>query len=195
MSETGRHWHATVDFAKPLHVFMLNRPDAYVGSDMFMYFREGDPSAVVSPDVFVAFGAPKEPLRDTWKLWEEGVAPAFVLEVTSKSTRDEIAILDRMDADAYLQAWEVNTGGVQAESATSRFWTLSRPCPWSRSRARCGGLCGVGAIRSCADGQAAVGTMDVLYTSETREGALAERRFHLFQGQSSKVNGLRAKLH
>ena len=27
------------------------------------------------------------------------------------------------------------------------------------------------------------GTMDVLYTSETREGALAERRFHLFQGQ------------
>ena len=25
--------------------------------------------------------------------------------------------------------------------------------------------------------------MDVLYTSETREGALAERRFHLFQGQ------------
>jgi len=89
MSETGRHWHATVDFAKPLHVFMLNRPDAYVGSDMFMYFREGDPSVVVSPDVFVAFGAPKEPLRDTWKLWEEGVAPAFVLEVTSKSTRDE----------------------------------------------------------------------------------------------------------
>ena len=89
MAETGRHWHATVDFAKPLHVFMLNRPDAYVGSDMFMYFRQGDPRAVVSPDVFVAFGAPKEPLRDTWKLWEEGVAPAFVLEVTSKSTQDE----------------------------------------------------------------------------------------------------------
>ena len=43
----------------------------------------------MSPDVFVAFGAPKEPLRDTWKLWEEGVAPAFVLEVTSKSTQDE----------------------------------------------------------------------------------------------------------
>ena len=27
------------------------------------------------------------------------------------------------------------------------------------------------------------GTLDVLYTSETREGAFAERRFHLFQGQ------------
>ncbi len=89
MSETGRHWHATVDFAKPLHIFMLDRPDVYVGSDMFMYYREGNASAVVSPDVFVAFGAPKEPLRDTWKLWEEGIAPAFVLEVTSKSTRDE----------------------------------------------------------------------------------------------------------
>lgn len=89
MSESGRHWHVTVDFAKPLHISLLRRPDAYVGSDMFMYYREGDPSAVVSPDVFVAFGAPKEPLRDTWKLWEEGVAPAFVLEVTSKSTRNE----------------------------------------------------------------------------------------------------------
>ena len=27
------------------------------------------------------------------------------------------------------------------------------------------------------------GTLDVLYTSETREGAIAERRFHLYQGQ------------
>ena len=27
------------------------------------------------------------------------------------------------------------------------------------------------------------GTLDVLYTSETGEGAVAERRFHLFQGQ------------
>ena len=27
------------------------------------------------------------------------------------------------------------------------------------------------------------GTLDVLYASESREGALAERRFHLFQGQ------------
>lgn len=27
------------------------------------------------------------------------------------------------------------------------------------------------------------GTLDVLYTSETREGAIAERRFHLYQAQ------------
>ena len=27
------------------------------------------------------------------------------------------------------------------------------------------------------------GTLDVLYTSETREGAVAERRFHIYQGQ------------
>lgn len=27
------------------------------------------------------------------------------------------------------------------------------------------------------------GTLDVLYTSETKEGAIAERRFHLYQGQ------------
>ena len=89
MAETGTHWHATVDATTPLYNFFIHRPDAYVGSDMLMYYRESDPSAVVSPNVFVVFGAPKKPLRDTWKLWEEGLAPAFVLEVTSKSTRNE----------------------------------------------------------------------------------------------------------
>ena len=71
---------------------------------MFMYLTEGDPSAVVSPDVFVVFGAPKEPLRDTWKLWEEGVAPSFVLEVTSMSTRDE----DEFDKKAVYESLGVS---------------------------------------------------------------------------------------
>lgn len=70
MAETGTRWHATVDATTPLINFFMHRPDVYVGGDMLMYYREGDPSAVVSPDVFVALGAPKEPLRDTWKLWE-----------------------------------------------------------------------------------------------------------------------------
>ena len=41
----------------------------------------------MSPDVFVAFGPDKEPQRRVWKVWEEGVAADFVLEVTSRSTR------------------------------------------------------------------------------------------------------------
>ncbi|MCZ0942156.1 MAG: Uma2 family endonuclease [Gammaproteobacteria bacterium] len=87
MAETPIHWHATVDFAHPLMDRYAARPDAYVGSDMLMYWEEGDKAKRVSPDVFVAFGPSKEPERRIWKVWEEGVAADFVLEVTSRSTR------------------------------------------------------------------------------------------------------------
>ena len=52
---------------------------------MFLYFKEGDPQAVVAPDVFVVVGAPKHN-RMSYKLWEVPKAPDFVLEVTSRST-------------------------------------------------------------------------------------------------------------
>ena len=38
------------------------------------------------------------------------------------------------------------------------------------------------------------GTLDVLYTSETRECALAERRFHLYQGQPFPPSRVRYEL-
>ena len=87
MAETPIHWHAAVDFAHPLMDRYADRPDAYVGSDMLMYWQEGDPAKRVSPDVFVAFGPNNEPARRIWKVWAEGKAADFVLEVTSRSTR------------------------------------------------------------------------------------------------------------
>ena len=43
------------------------RGDVYVGGDMFLYHEEGNPRAVVAPDVFVVIGTPKraEHPRDT----------------------------------------------------------------------------------------------------------------------------------
>jgi len=87
MSETPIHWHATVDFAHPLMDRYAVRRDAYVGSDMLWYWEEGNKDKHVSPDVFVAFGPKQEPERRVWKVWEEGKAADFVLEVTSRSTR------------------------------------------------------------------------------------------------------------
>ena len=108
MSETPIHWHATVDFAHPLIDRYAARPDAYVGSDMLMYWEEGDIDKRVSPDVFVAFGPDKEPERRVWKVWEEGVAADFVLEVTSRSTqgRDEgfkAELYERLGVTEYWQ--------------------------------------------------------------------------------------------
>ena len=71
-----------------LQTHFLDRAQVHVAGDMFVYFREGDPGAVVAPDVFVVFGAPKH-MRSSYKLWEEPKAPDFVLEVTSRSTRAE----------------------------------------------------------------------------------------------------------
>ncbi|MCZ0943475.1 MAG: Uma2 family endonuclease [Gammaproteobacteria bacterium] len=87
MAETPIHWHATVDFTHPLMDRYAARRDAYVGSDMLMYWEEGNIDKRISPDVFVAFGPAREPERRVWKVWEEGLAADFVLEVTSRSTR------------------------------------------------------------------------------------------------------------
>ena len=69
--------------------YFRNCPDVYVGADMFMYYEEGNPAAVVAPDVFVVLGAPKraDAPRLSYKLWEEPKGPDFVLEVLSRSTR------------------------------------------------------------------------------------------------------------
>ena len=65
-----------------------DRADVFVGGDLFVYYEEGNPAAVVAPDVMVVFGAAKreDHPRESYKLWEEPTGPDFVLEVASRST-------------------------------------------------------------------------------------------------------------
>ena len=62
--------------------------DVYVAGELFLYYEEGTPSAVVAPDVFVVLGVPN-PLRSSYLLGREPKAPDFVLEITSQSTRTQ----------------------------------------------------------------------------------------------------------
>ena len=89
MSESDLHADVSHDVRSVLKVHHIDRLDAYVGGNCFMYPEEGKHKVFVSPDIFVAYGVAKEPPRDTWKVWEEGKVPDFILEVTSKSTRKE----------------------------------------------------------------------------------------------------------
>ena len=67
-----------------------HRPDVYVSGDLLIYYEEGNPRVSIAPDVFVVFGV-EDRRRLNYKLWEEGPAPAFVLEVASPSTwRDDV---------------------------------------------------------------------------------------------------------
>ena len=90
MAETDIHATCMMYVAYALRRWFGRRgqDDVYVGSNNFLYYEQGDPRAVVSPDVYVVVGAPGH-LRDTYLLWNEPKGPDFVLEVTSASTRRE----------------------------------------------------------------------------------------------------------
>ncbi len=88
MGETDSHRQEMMDAIATLIEFYRERPDVYVAGNLLLYYEQGNPSAVVSPDVFVVLGIPKR-LRRTYKLWEEQRPPTVVIEVSSRSTRLE----------------------------------------------------------------------------------------------------------
>ena len=107
MAETGIHWRVILDVSTALLSRYRDRDDVYVGGDMMMYYVEGATNLSISPDVFVAFGPSREPLRRVWKTWEEGKLADFVLEVTSKGTRrkdeEKRRLFERLGVTEYWQ--------------------------------------------------------------------------------------------
>ena len=85
MAETEYHRDIMIDFIQMLKHYFRNANDVHVSGNLLIYYEEGNPRKSVSPDVFVAFGVSKKKRR-TYKIWEEGHAPGFVLEVASPST-------------------------------------------------------------------------------------------------------------
>ena len=65
-----------------------HRRDVYVSGNLLIYYEEGNPSAVVAPDVFVVIGAANAD-RSSYLLWNEPKGPDFVLEITSRTTHRE----------------------------------------------------------------------------------------------------------
>ena len=60
-------------------------PEALVAADILVYPEEGNRDNKIAPDVLVAFGLPTHS-RSTYRVWEEGKPPDWVLEVASPST-------------------------------------------------------------------------------------------------------------
>ena len=88
MAETDVHRQCMVDAIETLEDYFAADPEVYVSGDLLLYYDEGNPRRSVAPDVFVVRGVAKGQ-REIYKLWEEGVPPVWVLEVTSRSTRRE----------------------------------------------------------------------------------------------------------
>jgi Uma2 family endonuclease len=86
MAESDVHARYMIDVRVALEQHFADQADVYVSGNLFLYYEEGDPGQVVAPDVFVVRGVAKRQ-RPIYKLWEEGVMPQFILEITSRSTR------------------------------------------------------------------------------------------------------------
>jgi len=89
MAESDRHRDLGFYVIEALKAYFADRPDVYVSGNNFIYWEEGDPRTVVSPDAYVVFGVPMRQ-RDCYKAWEEeGRLPDVVFEFTSRKTRKE----------------------------------------------------------------------------------------------------------
>ncbi len=88
MAETDVHRDLMAGLIDALKWRYRDDPQIYVSGNLLLYYVEGDPTKSKAPDVFVVKGVEKR-LRRIYKLWEEGVAPCAVIELTSKSTRRE----------------------------------------------------------------------------------------------------------
>ncbi|MDE0105195.1 MAG: Uma2 family endonuclease [Bryobacterales bacterium] len=67
------------------------REDVLVAMELVVYYERGDEIAKLQPDVQVVFGVGRGWNRSTFKVWQEGKAPDFVLEVASPSTANNDA--------------------------------------------------------------------------------------------------------
>ena len=85
MAETGRHVRNLLDMIDMIDWHFQDVPDVHVSGNMFLYYEEGNPRKVLSPDVFMVRGVSKQPLR-TYKTWEQHPYLDFVLELASPST-------------------------------------------------------------------------------------------------------------
>ena len=85
-------------------------PQALVAADILMYPEEGNRYNNIAPDVLVAFGLNTHK-RMTYRVWEEGKPPDWVLEVASPSTEED----DRRRNDRKKR-------GRYAEMGVPEYW-------------------------------------------------------------------------
>ena len=88
MAETDWHRILMIDLIQTLEGWFADDPKVYVSGNLLMFYVEGDRRRHLSPDVFVVKGVPKHK-RLYYLLWEEKKGPDVVIELTSKSTRNE----------------------------------------------------------------------------------------------------------
>lgn len=85
MAVSDKHRFWLIRILQTLENHFASDPSVYVSGDILMYYEEDNPRKSVSPDVLVTYGIGQK-FRRTYKVWEEGKVPEFVMEFSSKGT-------------------------------------------------------------------------------------------------------------
>lgn len=88
MAETDTHANLLMNLRLSLDNYFRDDSNVYVSGNLLVYYVEGNPAKCFAPDVFVVRGVLKGERR-IYKLWEEGVAPQIIIELTSRKTWKE----------------------------------------------------------------------------------------------------------
>ena len=87
MGETDWHRIAMVESIETLQAWYEGQ-QVYVSGNLLLCYEQGNRRKHVSPDVMVVKGA-RVGVRLNYLLWEEGLPPNVVIEITSATTRQE----------------------------------------------------------------------------------------------------------
>ena len=127
MAATGYHAEQIGDLSDQLRRYFSVNTDIYVGIDTFIYYKEGDLTKVVAPDIYVVFGVSKAPQRRSFYTWAEGAVPIAIFEFLSDSTAHQ----DRTEkVDIYLGEMGAGEYFIHqpelAKAAEFRGWRRTR---------------------------------------------------------------------
>ena len=116
--EGDLHTRRCSELVYALRHWLAGRPggdEAWVCDSMNVYYVEGDPRAVVAPDVAVAFGVNVDAVAGagSYLVWAVGAAPTFVLEVASPATFriDEVDKPAKYAAMGAAEYWRLDPSG------------------------------------------------------------------------------------
>jgi Uma2 family endonuclease len=107
MGETEVHVKLLGQLLEILDLHFADSPDVYVGGNMLIYYVPGNNRKHISPDLFVVKGIVKK-RRRVYRVWVEGKAPDFILELLSEKTkvrdkgRKKLFYQDRFQTSEYF---------------------------------------------------------------------------------------------
>jgi Uma2 family endonuclease len=88
MAETDWHRDLMMALIQTLGAYYAAEPLVYVSGNLLVFYEPGNRRRHLSPDVFVVKGVGKHQ-RPNYLIWEEGKKPDVVIELTSRTTREE----------------------------------------------------------------------------------------------------------